>query len=91
MQQQSNEQSMSMASTTMGSEETKLQGDSLTRASIEKIVLDVHESLRKALDQLGMNSNVEKHVNELVHRANFRFSDLDSWVKLCRVHLTKCH
>ena len=80
-----------ISTTTMGGEETKLQGDNLTRASIEKIVLDVHESLRKALDQLGMNSNVEKHVNELIHRANFRFSDLDSWVKLCRVHLTKCH
>ena len=74
----------------MGGEETKLQGDTQTRTSIEKIVQDMHESLRKALDKLGMNSNVEKHVNELVHRANFRFSDLDSWIKLCRMHLTKC-
>ena len=74
----------------MGGEETKLQADSQTRTSIDKIVQDMHESLRKALEKLGMNSNVEKHVNELVHRANFRFSDLDSWIKLCRMHLTKC-
>ena len=68
-----------------------MQAENLTHASIDKIVHDVHESLRKALDQLGMNSNVEKHVNELVHRANFRFSDLDSWIKMCRKDLTHCH
>ena len=71
-------------------EEYKLEGNHLTKACVNKIVEDVHISLKKALDQLGMNSNVEKHINELVHRANFRFSDLDKWIKMCRRDLTKC-
>lgn len=41
---------------------------------------DFHESLVKALDALGEYSNAEKHVNELVHRANFRFSELQSMI-----------
>jgi DNA-binding SARP family transcriptional activator len=39
-------------------------------------VKDFHVSLIKALEAIGEFSNAEKHVNELIHRANFRFSDL---------------
>ena len=48
----------------------------LTRQAITKLVKDFHLSLRTTLDRLGDCSNAEKHVNELIHRANFRFSDL---------------
>ena len=52
----------------------------VTKRSMQKIVDDFHESLVKALDALGEYSNAEKHVNELVHRANFRFSELQSMI-----------
>ena len=57
-------------------EELRRPDEELTKKSINKIVVDFHESLSKALDQLGEASNAEKHINELIHRANFRFSDL---------------
>ena len=30
-------------------------------------------------------------MNELVHRANFRFSDLHTWLQVSRQELNKCH
>ena len=57
-------------------EEIKVDTD-LTKKSVEKIVEDFRNSLKVALNDLGMDSNAEKHINELVHRANFRFSDLE--------------
>jgi hypothetical protein len=71
-------------------EETKLTPEELTRKSVEKIVQDFRVSLVKALDALGMASNVERHVNELIHRANFRFSDLQTLLKKAKTELTKC-
>jgi len=71
-------------------EEIKMSPEELTRKSVEKIVQDFRVSLVKALDALGMSSNVERHVNELVHRANFRFSDLQSLLKKAKTELTKC-
>ena len=76
------------------SEELKNQkgaiNDELTRESVEKIVADFRVSLQKELDKLGENSNAEKHINELVHRANFRFSDLQTWINRSRKELTHC-
>ena len=62
----------------------------LTVKSAQKIVDDFHDSLQKALDSLGAYSNVEKHMNELVHRANFRFSDLHNLICDSRQELSKC-
>ena len=50
----------------------------LTRQAITKLVKDFHISLRTTLDRLGDMSNAEKHVNEMIHKANFRFSDLQT-------------
>lgn len=72
-------------------EEIKSPDAELTSKSVEKIVQDFQESLTKALESLGAYSNVEKHMNELVHRANFRFSDLHSWLQISREELNKCH
>lgn len=52
-----------------------------THRSIQKIVEDFRTSLQKALEALGEASNAEKHVNEMIHRANFRFSDLHEAIK----------
>ena len=71
-------------------EELKEPGEEPTKKSVEKIVQDFRLSLMKALDQLGEYSNAEKHINELVHRANFRFSDLQTCIQQCRRELTKC-
>ena len=80
--------------TTATSEELKNQkgaiNDELTRQSVEKIVADFRVSLVKELDKLGENSNAEKHINELVHRANFRFSDLQTLINRSRKELTHC-
>ena len=72
-------------------EEIKSPDAELTSKSVEKIVQDFQESLTKALESLGAYSNVEKHMNELVHRANFRFSDLHTWLQVSRQELNKCH
>ena len=48
----------------------------MVKKSIVKIVTDFKISLTKALDSLGEFSHAEKHINELIHRANFRFDDL---------------
>ncbi len=72
-------------------EELKEIDANLTKSSIDKIVQDFHESLQKALDALGACSNVEKHMNELVHRANFRFSDLHIWVNQSKTEFAKCN
>jgi hypothetical protein len=48
----------------------------LAKQAIQRLVKDFNSSLRTPLDRLGDCNNAEKHVNELVHRANFRFSDL---------------
>ena len=36
--------------------------------------------MNKTLEMVGDNANAEKQVNELIHRANFRFDDLYSGV-----------
>jgi len=64
----------------MADEELKAPDGEMTKQSVTRIVQDFKESLSKALDSLGAYSNVEKHANELIHRANFRFSDLHSWL-----------
>ena len=62
----------------------------LTRQAITKLVKDFHESLRSTLDRLGDCSNAEKHVNELIHRANFRFSDLQVALTKAKEEIVKC-
>ena len=69
----------------------RLPSEDLTKKSVQKIVEDFRVSLSKALESIGECSNAEKHVNELIHRANFRFSDLQTWVNMCRKELNKCH
>ena len=71
-------------------EETKQPDNELVKKSVEKIVKDFQTSLVKALDALGEYSNAEKHVNELVHRANFRFADLKNLEQECTNLLQNC-
>ena len=70
-------------------EEVKIDAE-LTKMSVEKIVEDFRNSLKSNLKALGMDSNAEKHINELVHRANFRFSDLESINNMCMNELHNC-
>ena len=72
-------------------EELKTPEANMTCQSINKIIQDFHDSLVEALGQLGAYSNVEKHMNELIHRANFRFSDLHTWLKDSEAELRKCN
>ena len=53
-----------------------MPSDDLMKKSAQKIVEDFRVSLSKALESVGDCSNSEKHINELIYRANFRFSDL---------------
>ena len=39
---------------------------------------------------VGEHQKVEKQVNELIHRANFRFDDLHSGVNKAKKLITKC-
>lgn len=75
----------------MAEQELKSPDVELTRQSVNKIVLDFKESLQRALDSLGAYSNVEKHMNELIHRANFRFADLHNWLQDSKHELSKCN
>ena len=50
--------------------------ESFCTQAIAKICSDFRYELHKSLGSAGEFSNAEKHVNELIHRANFRFSDL---------------
>ena len=62
----------------------------LCMQAIAKICSDFRYELHKSLGSVGEFSNVEKHVNELIHRANFRFSDLQAGVRKAKQLLTKC-
>ena len=44
--------------------------------AVAKICDDFKKELHKSLDSFVEESHSEKHLNEMIHRANFRFSDL---------------
>lgn len=44
--------------------------------AIAKICYDFRIELNKQIDTVGEFSNAEKIKNEMIHRANFRFDDL---------------
>lgn len=62
----------------------------MVKQAITKLVKDFHSSLRTTLDRIGESSNAEKHVNELIHKANFRFSDLQLILNRAKDEVFKC-
>ena len=55
-----------------------------------KICSDFRKELHKSLKPNDEFLNAEKHINEMIHRANFRFSDLQEGARKAKKVLSQC-